>query len=69
MSVDLREKGIVVVILHPGIVKTNIAPKIGEAEGAVEPEVAVEGLWEVLRSKGIEETGRFWHREGYELPW
>lgn len=39
------------------------------AKETVEPEVAVEGLWEVLRGKGIEETGRFWHREGYELPW
>lgn len=56
-------------ILHPGMVRTNMAAGQAGAKETVEPEVAVEGLWEVLRGKGIEETGRFWHRDGYELPW
>lgn len=69
ISLDLKDKGVVVVILHPGMVRTNLDKEQWGAKGTVEPEVAVEGLWEVLRSKGREETGRFWHREGYELPW
>ena len=26
-------------------------------------------LYKILMSKGIEDTGKFWHREGQELPW
>ncbi|CZR66517.1 uncharacterized protein PAC_16418 [Phialocephala subalpina] len=71
MAVDLKEKGVVVVILHPGIVKTGIdkTGAIWKAEGAVEPELAVSKLWEVLMSKGLEDSGRFWHRDGFELEW
>ena len=69
MAVDLKEKGIAVVILHPGIVKTGLDLSSHDLKEAVEPEVAVEGLWNVLRSKGLEDTGRFWHRDGRELEW
>jgi len=71
LAVDLKEKGVVVVILHPGIVRTGLdgSRESWKAEGAVEPEVAVSRLWGVLMGKGIEETGRFWHRDGYELEW
>jgi NAD(P)-dependent dehydrogenase (short-subunit alcohol dehydrogenase family) len=69
MAVDLKEKGIAVVILHPGIVKTGLDPTSHTLKEAVEPEVAVEGLWSVLKSKGLEDTGQFWHRNGMELDW
>ena len=36
---------------------------------AVEPEEAASKLWNVLISKGTGEMGKFWHREGQELPW
>ncbi|KAF3070529.1 C-factor [Daldinia childiae] len=69
LAVDLRDKGVVVVIMHPGIVKT---PMTAMGEGiaeAVWPEEAAEKLWGVVRGKGLEDSGRFWHREGFELPW
>lgn len=69
IAVDLRDKGVAVVIMHPGIVKT---PMTGMGEGipeAVWPEEAAEKLWGVVKGKGLEDTGRFWHREGFELPW
>jgi NAD(P)-dependent dehydrogenase (short-subunit alcohol dehydrogenase family) len=69
MAVDLKEKGVTVVILHPGIVKTGLDPTSHTLKEAVEPEEAVEGLWSVLKSKGLEDTGRFWHRNGTELEW
>ena len=69
MAVDLKGKGVAVVILHPGMVKTGIDPDSHNWEGAVEPDEAVEGLWNVLKSKGIAETGTFWHRNGTELEW
>ena len=37
----------------------------------VEPEEAAAKLWKVLQEKGVdvENTAKFWHREGFELPW
>lgn len=75
LAIDLRDKGVVVSILHPGIVRTNIFPPGFQAAAgglpaeAVDPDEAAGKLFKVLMGKGIEDTGRFWHREGYELPW
>lgn len=72
LAIDLKEKGIVVSLLHPGIVKTNLNPTAdptGNPAEAVEPEEAAAKLWAIVQAKGIEDTGKFWHREGYELPW
>ena len=69
MSVDLKDKGVTVLILHPGIVKTSLVPNSHSVEGAVEPEVAAKGLWNICKTKGKEQSGTFWHRDGYELPW
>ena len=69
MAVDLKAKGVIVLILHPGIVKTRLDPTSHELEAAVMPEVAAKELWEVCKSKGMEGSGRFWHRTGEELPW
>ena len=37
----------------------------------VEPEEAAAKLWRVLQDKGVqvENTGTFWHRESFQLPW
>ncbi|KAF2036194.1 NAD(P)-binding protein [Setomelanomma holmii] len=73
MAVDLKDKNVPVIILHPGIVKTNLDSRwkgSGESlQGAVEPEEAANGLWNVLKGKGLESTGKFFHRSGEELPW
>ncbi|KAI2473375.1 NAD(P)-binding protein [Annulohypoxylon bovei var. microspora] len=69
LAVDLKDKGVTVVIMHPGMVNTDMVAGMGPVEGAVEPEEAAGRLYEVLESKGLEETGKFWHREGYELEW
>ncbi|KAI1101919.1 NAD(P)-binding protein [Jackrogersella minutella] len=69
LAVDLKDKGVTVVVMHPGIVKTPMVPEAKEVKEAVEPEEAAEKLYEVLASKGLEDTGRFWHREGFELDW
>jgi NAD(P)-dependent dehydrogenase (short-subunit alcohol dehydrogenase family) len=69
MAADLKERGVTVAILHPGIVKSGLDPAAGDLKEAVEPEVAVSGLWEVLKRIGLEDTGRFWNREGREIEW
>lgn len=74
LAVDLKDKNIAVILLHPGIVKSNLDQKWKtggneDVKGAVEPEVAASELWRVLMGKGLESTGRFFHRSGEELPW
>ena len=71
MAVDLKEKGVVVVLMHPGYVKTGLltSERMEQVKEAVEPGEAAEKLWKVLMEKGMEDSGRFWHREGMELPW
>lgn len=72
LSVDLKAHAITVLLLHPGVVRSGMTSHFpaDELQGSVEPDVAALGLWEnVLKPKGLDSTGTFWHREGYELPW
>jgi NAD(P)-dependent dehydrogenase (short-subunit alcohol dehydrogenase family) len=69
LAVDLKPKNVIVLILHPGIVQTNIFGDVAEIKGSVSPAEAVSELWRVLMSKGMESTGTWWHRNGQELPW
>ena len=69
LAMDLKDEGIVVSLLHPGFVRTGLDPSTHGLAEAVEPEEAARKLWGVLLSKGLEDTGKFWHREGQELPW
>lgn len=71
LAVELKDENIPVVLLHPGIVKSGL-DKSGRTHSnpeAVEPEEAASKLWQIFRKTGIEDTGKFWHREGQELPW
>ncbi|KAF4313381.1 Short-chain dehydrogenase/reductase SDR [Botryosphaeria dothidea] len=69
LSVELKDKGVVVVILHPGMVRTALTENLPDDPQLVNPDEAAEKLYKVLVSKKIEDTGKFWHREGQELPW
>lgn len=69
LAVELKEKNVVVSLLHPGLVRTSLNPRVQPGPETVEAEEAATKLWQVFLSKGLEETGKFWHREGYELPW
>jgi NAD(P)-dependent dehydrogenase (short-subunit alcohol dehydrogenase family) len=69
MSVDLKEKGVLIAMIHPGMVATpGSGAEVGQPQ-VVEPQEAAEKCWDVLMKTGIEDTGKFWHREGYEIPW
>jgi NAD(P)-dependent dehydrogenase (short-subunit alcohol dehydrogenase family) len=62
---DLAPKGISVVILHPGYVKTEMTGN----HGSVEPADAAKSLLERVDELTQERTGRFLHANGEELPW
>lgn len=69
LAVELKEKNITVVVLHPGFVKTPLDPKNADLPDALMPDEAAGKLWKLYQSKDINDTGKFWHRDEYELPW
>ncbi|EXJ83427.1 hypothetical protein A1O1_07050 [Capronia coronata CBS 617.96] len=70
MAMDLKDQGVAVMLLHPGYVRTNLLPSAKMPPETVEPEEAARKLWQnIVSKKELEDTGKFWHREGFELPW
>lgn len=62
LSLDLAERGIPVVCLHPGFLRTKMTEPMSdkyEELGAVEPHVAAKGVVEAVRQLTKETTGRF----------
>ena len=65
LSIDLEPRGIALFLLHPGYVATEMV----NFAGPTPPEVSAKGLIERMDTLTIEQTGSFWHAEGYELLW
>ena len=65
LSVDLKPKGITVVSLHPGWVKTDM----GGPNAPVSIDKSIEGMIKVIERTDINDTGRFLNYDGTELPW
>lgn len=65
LSIDLAPRGIGVYLFHPGHVSTAMI----NFKGTIEPDVAATGMINTLDKLTLEQTGTFWHAEGYELPW
>lgn len=68
LACDLKEKGVLVLLLHPGINNTNLAGGLGFAN-SIEPSVTAERLFKVMDEKTLDDTGKFFQYEGNELPW
>ena len=70
LAMDLKDKGVTVLLLHPGFVKSGLLPEAKMPPETVMPDEAAGKLWRnIVKPKGIDETGKFFHREGFELPW
>lgn len=65
LSIEWRDKGIGVFLLHPGFVRTRIT----NFEGNMEPIESAEKLIELINKLSIKQTGTFWHANGNQLPW
>jgi len=61
---DLESRGIAVALLHPGYVATDMT-----GGGGVPPAKSAKGLIERIDELDLENSGGFWHAEGYRLPW
>ena len=62
---DLKPKGIAVVILHPGAVRTDMT----DGQGAIDAGTSARGLLKRMDELELDSTGRFLHAEGTVLPW
>lgn len=65
LAVDLVEKGVVVGIFHPGWVKTQMTGFTGNADA----KDSAKDLKKLIDSLSIENSGKFFHANGDELPW
>ncbi|MDH3619389.1 MAG: SDR family oxidoreductase [Gammaproteobacteria bacterium] len=61
---ELKPRGIAVALLHPGLVATDMTGNHG-----ISPGESASGLIARIDELSIENSGGFWHAEGYRLPW
>jgi NAD(P)-dependent dehydrogenase (short-subunit alcohol dehydrogenase family) len=64
-SIDLRARGIAVVAMSPGWVRTDM----GGANANLSPEESVASMRWVIADLGIADTGRFMSHDGRDTPW
>lgn len=73
LSQELKSKGIMVGILHPGFNKTGMTAKykdIWEVEGAVDPAVGAKRIMYETCKLSMDTTGKFINCEdGLEIQW
>ncbi|MCP4385974.1 MAG: SDR family oxidoreductase [Hyphomicrobiales bacterium] len=65
LAVDLKPRGIAVLLIHPGLVQTDMAG----GPSAVAPDDAAARIVARIDALTLATTGQFLHAEGYELPW
>ncbi len=65
LAAHLASRGIIVVALSPGWVRTDM----GGAGAPLTPEVSVTGLRRVIDKLKSTDSGRFFSHDGKEIPW
>ena len=65
LSIDLKDQGISVGVLHPGMVQT----RMNLTSDGIPPEEAVANLLKRVDQLSLQTTGTFWHADGTVLPW
>jgi len=65
LSVDLKPRGISVVILHPGWVRTDM----GGPSGLIGADESVAGMRRVIDDLNLATSGRLFNYDGAEIPW
>jgi NAD(P)-dependent dehydrogenase (short-subunit alcohol dehydrogenase family) len=65
LAIDLAGRGITVLPLHPGWVRTDM----GGPDAEIDVETSVAGMREVIDSVTMKDSGRFLDYLGAEIPW
>jgi len=62
---DLYNNGIIVVLVHPGYVKTDMT----QGNGDIEPDESAEKIINIIKKAKIEDSGKFISVSGDEIEW
>ncbi|MBT5092782.1 MAG: hypothetical protein HOM21_00975 [Halobacteriovoraceae bacterium] len=65
MAEDLKERGITVLLLHPGHVRTDMT----RGNGLLDATESAVGMLKIIEQKEHSQTGTFWHTSGEQLLW
>lgn len=65
LSVDLKDRGISIILLHPGHVRTDM----GGPTAPVTPEDSAAGMREVVAGFAAKDSGAFRNFDGSPIPW
>lgn len=65
LSIDLKPRGMVVAVLHPGFVRTAMTG----GHGQMEPQESATLLLQRIDALDAGNSGSFWHANGQLLPW
>lgn len=65
LAIDLQDKGVTVVVLHPGWVRTDM----GGAGALIDPFESVVGMRELISTLNKDHSGRFFAFDKNEVPW
>lgn len=65
LSLDLKDRGVIVLILHPGWVRTDM----GGPNGQLTVRESVDAQLDLIARANPAMSGRFFHVSGEDLPW
>ncbi|MBT8136144.1 MAG: SDR family oxidoreductase [Gammaproteobacteria bacterium] len=65
LAIDLHDRGISVFVLHPGWVRTDM----GGPRGLITVDESVSQLRRIIDQAGMAQSGKFFDRDGSEIPW
>lgn len=65
LALDLAPRGIVVLLLHPGWVRTDM----GGPNARIDPPTSIAGMRQVIDDAAPGDAGRFYRYDGSEIPW
>ncbi len=65
LAADLADRGITVITVSPGWVKTDM----GGAGAPLTPKASIEGLRSLIKNVTLFDSGKFFNFDGSELPW
>jgi NAD(P)-dependent dehydrogenase (short-subunit alcohol dehydrogenase family) len=65
LAIDVKEKGVTVLLLHPGWVKTDM----GGPDAEIDVTTSVKGLRKKIGAASIDDSGRFFNYDGKEISW
>lgn len=65
MSIDWADKGIIILNMHPGWVRTDM----GGSKAPLSKKISVRGMIDVIKKVKEQDSGKFINYDGAELPW